>query len=392
MTFDIAALDFDDPTQLELKLSPTELNQVWHKNNFYSTSSRRWNAYLNQICLNAILPWIRDEYDPEAKILPNISALPSYWELINGTAVKVGGARLLLVPQQTIHLSELRVPQEWIDIPSWATDYYLAVQVNPDNGWVRIWGYATHQQLKNRGNYQASNRTYCLVEDDLIRDIDILWVARQLCPNEPTRAAIALLPTLPLQQAENLLQRLGNPEVRTPRLEVPFQLWGALLEHGGWRKRLYQKRLGMQEQWSVLQWLSGEVSQLASELSWERIELQPSLAGSKGETELVFEREVLSRQLVIADQQYNLRVVPQSNPEDRIWRFVLSNASPSGRIPGGFKLRLLTEDLQDFENNEDVATTAVDQLYIVVELALGEGIVWETEPIPENYDREILLF
>jgi len=26
------------------------------------------------------------------------------------------------------------VPQEWVDIPEWAADYYLAVQVNPDSG------------------------------------------------------------------------------------------------------------------------------------------------------------------------------------------------------------------------------------------------------------------
>jgi hypothetical protein len=62
------------------------------------------------------------------------------------------------------------------------------------------------------------------------------------------------------------------------------------------------------------------------------------------------------------------------------------------RIPSGFKLRLLTEDLQDFENNEDVATTAVDHLFVEVALEPGEGLVWEIEPMPENYDREILRF
>lgn len=61
-------------------------------------------------------------------------------------------------------------------------------------------------------------------------------------------------------------------------------------------------------------------------------------------------------------------------------------------IPGGFKLRLLTEDLQPFPNNEDVATTAVELLFVDVALQPGEGIVWEIEPLPENYDREILRF
>jgi len=43
---------------------------------------------------------------------------------------------------------------------------------------------------------------YCLDEDDLIDDLNILWVARQLCPQEPTKSAITALPTLPQEQAK----------------------------------------------------------------------------------------------------------------------------------------------------------------------------------------------
>ena len=64
------------------------------------------------------------------------------------------------------------------------------------------------------------------------------------------------------------------------------------------------------------------------------------------------------------------------------WRFELRNAAISAAIPGGFKLRLLTEDLQPFPNNEDVATTAVEQLYMEVALETGESIVWETRSPP----------
>jgi hypothetical protein len=62
-------------------------------------------------------------------------------------------------------------------------------------------------------------------------------------------------------------------------------------------------------------------------------------------------------------------------------------------IPSGFKLRLLTEDLQSFVGNELEAKTPVDQLCL--EVALGhnsEGLVWETEPNPEDFDYEILFF
>ncbi len=382
---------FADPTQLWLEVSQTDLANAWQQSQSFSTLSSCWNAYLNQSCLGTFLPWLRQEYAPEATAWPNSAALSSFWGVVNGTAITLGTTRLVLVPTEAIDLSELRVPQEWVDIPSWAADYYLAAQVNPDDGWVRIWGYTTHQQLKTSGSYDSGDRTYCLEADDLIENLNVLWVARQLSLEEPTKSEIALLSALSLAQTENLLQRLADPAIAVPRMAVPFEMWGALLEHGGWRQRLYEQRQGLPQQWSVLQWLQTGVSDLAQQVGWGRVELQPNFAGARGLEQTVIS-PVLSRHLVIAGQQYELRVLPQGNLGERIWRFELRNAALSDRIPGGFKLRLLTEDLQEFENNEDLATTAVNQLYIEVALQPGEGLVWEIEPLPENYDREILRF
>lgn len=394
MIFDDSTMALADPMQLWLELTPTDLNQAWEQSQTFSTPSNRWNAYLNRLCLAVILPWLQAEYELRVNTWPNEATLPSYWEFVNGTAITMDGVRLAIVPSQTIYLSELRVPQEWLDIPHWAADYYLAVQVNLDDRYLRIWGYTTHEQIKMRGKYEISDRTYSLDADDLIKDIDILWVARQLCPEEPTRANVAPLPALPQQRAENLLQRLGNPAIKTPRLEVDFVLWGALLEHGGWRKHLYELRLGKRQEWSVLQWLSLGISETAQHLGWMRIEPQLSSAHGrniKNETEPQPTSARLFRQLVIADREYKLRVLPQ-DVEGRIWGFELCNASLGDLIPVGFTLRLLTEDLQPFEGNEDIATIPSEQLYLEVELAPNEGIVWETEPLPENYDREILRF
>lgn len=391
MSFDFPVLASADPTQLWLEISPTTQSQTWQQSQSFSTPSSRWNAYLNQIALNTFLPWLQEEYAPQARAWPNEAAKASIWEMVSGTAIVWGTTRLVLLADETLDSSELRVPQEWVDIPDWAADYYLAVQVNPDDGWMRIWGYTTHQQLKSGGYYDASDRTYCLDGEDLIDDLNILWVARQLCPEEPTRSAITALPTLPQAQAENLLQRLGNSAITTPRLVVPFELWGALLAHGGWRQRLYERRQGLPEQWSILQWLQSGISDFAQQIGWERVAFQTSLVGARG-LEVAPGDAALSRQLVIAGQNYELRVLPQERSGQQTWRFELRNSSVGALIPGGFKLRLLTEDLQAFENNEDTAMTAQEQLYIEVAVEPGEGLVWELEPIPENYEREILRF
>ncbi|NET46215.1 DUF1822 family protein [Okeania sp. SIO2B3] len=63
-----------------------------------------------------------------------------------------------------------------------------------------------------------------------------------------------------------------------------------------------------------------------------------------------------------------------------------------GLIPAGFKLRLLTENGENFENNEAVSTHAVEKLYVDVILEPGEGLIWEIEPIPDDFSREILRF
>lgn len=386
MTFDPALLPTADAAHLWLELSETDITQAWQRSQSFSSNSACWNAYLNQICLTTVLSWLREEYDAGANVWLSAS-LPSIWEVVNGSAITLDKTRFVLVPTETIDLSQLRVPQEWVDIPGWAADYYLGVQVNPDEGFVRIWGYATSQQLKQKASYQAQDRTYCLDEDDLISDISVLWVARQLCPQELTRSQVAPLPSIPLAQAENLIARLGNPDVVNPRLAVPFELWGALLEHGGWRQRLYQSRMGYPEQWSILQWLQSGVSQAAQELGWGQAQWQ--LAAAKGATTPVV---FLSRDLAIAGQNYELRVIPQGDGDQRIWRFELRNAGEGDRIPGGFKLRLLSEDLQAFEGNEDVAIKAQEHLFVDVVLAPGEGVVWEVEPMPDNCDREILRF
>lgn len=390
MTANVALFTFASPTDLILEIPANVQNQAYLHSQSFSHPSSGYQAYLNELCLNVVLPWLQADFAPQAKVSPNINALASFWELVNGTAIVSDGIRFILVPSEAMDLSELRVPQEWVDISSFAGDYYLAVQVEPDEAYVRVWGYCSYEQLKNQGSYDASDRTYSLDATDIISDINVLTVARQLCPQESTQN-IAQLPTLPQEQAQNLISRLANPEVITPRLAIPFQLWGALIEHGGWRQSLYQRRLGLPEQWSVIQWLRMGVSQLAENIGWGSLNMQLSAAGARS-VEETQPQTILSRQLAIAGQTYELRILPQTEGESTIWRFELRNAAVGAAIPGGFKLRLLTEDLQSFPNNEDIAITAVEQLFVEVALEPGEGIVWEIEPKSENYDREILRF
>ncbi len=377
---------------LWLDISETEQTKYWQQSSTFSTANRRWMAYLNRLSLNAFLPWLRTEYAPDATPSPNMAALPSIWEVVNGTAISFGGIRLVLIPTEASDLSELRVPQEWVDIPSWSADYYLAVQVNLEESCIRIWGYTTHAQLKNAASYDEYDRAYCLDGEDLISNLSILWMARQLCSEETIRIETAPLPELSLAHTENLLQRLGNAAVISPRTAVPFTTWGALLEHGGWRQRLYEQRQGMQQQWSVAQWLQTGVSDFAQRFGWGSVELQPSFAGARGSAP-VAALPTLVRKITIAGQEYELRVQLKDNLENNIWRFELRSATRGEMIPTGVKFKLLTEDLQPFDGNQVQARMPVERLTLEVALGEpGEGLVWETEPTADDYQIEILYF
>jgi hypothetical protein len=378
-----------DIPHLHFTIPSNTLEQFWQpKAAAFSTPGSGWQAALNHAALQALLPWLRETFSPEMKLWIREAALPSVWELVTGFAVEDQQNRWVILPTAAIDFSELRVPQEWVDIPSWAGDYYLSVYVNPSEGVAEVLGYTTHKILKSKGEYDSSDRCYSLDESDLIADINVLQVTRDLGIQEELRQAIGALPMLPTSQAENLLTRLGDATVLRPRLAIPFELWGALISHGGWRQAIYQKRLGLAEAWSVPQWLQQGLSNLAQDWGWHRMELQPQLVSSGRGTERS-NRSILTRQLRIAGNVYELTISPKG---DGVWRFELQSGKFGGMVPGGFKLRLLTEDLSSFENNEDVAATAVEQLFLEVQVGAGDGLVWQTEPQPEGYEPEILRF
>jgi hypothetical protein len=381
-----------EPTAIYLTPSPAAWQAALPR---CSQAGRQWMAHLNQLCLQALLPWLQQDY-PQAIAWTTAANRVSYWEFVDGCAVQLPsvGLRLVIMPSTALDRSELRVPQEWVELPSWAGHGYLAAQADPDDGWIRLWGFTTHARLKQPQFYDPIDRSYALPAEQLITDLDVLWEAIELCPQELAQAALTPLPPLSPAQAEHLIARLSRPEVKLPQSELPFAQWGALLNHGGWRQQLYHRRVGLPEPWSVRQWLSSQLSPLAQQIGWERNTVS-AVAGARGVDEPGSSLR-LSRSLQIAGQPYQLHILPQGPAEAGVWRVELRrspDATPApALIPPGTKLRLLTEDLQPFANNEATATTATERLYIVVSLAPDEGLVWEVEPTPDYYEREILRF
>ena len=272
---ELIALDSD---HLWLEFSASEKEEAWQlAQKDCSNSSARYNAYLNRLCLKAILAWLQEEPDIQETPLvsPRSDRLPNIWEFVNGTAITLGNTRLVLIPNETDDLDEFCVPQEWVELPGWAGDYYLAVQVEPEDCWLRVWGYTTHQKLKEVGEYDRLTQMYSLEREDLIEDINVMLVARKSCPAE--KATIAPLPTLTSADAENLIERLGQPTSYSPRLDIPCEQWKALIANDNWRQRLYEKRCGKTQSLETTlvrlgQWLKKKEGIEAVKAGWQALD------------------------------------------------------------------------------------------------------------------------
>ncbi|KAM3092465.1 DUF1822 family protein [Phormidesmis sp. 146-12] len=249
------------PEPLLLDILPDIHTRVWQQSRSLPVPRDRWAVYLNLVCFQSTFQWLKEKYQHQAIKNLQSTCFPNIYALVNGSAIAFNNSRLILIPTEAIDHHEFRVPQEWIDIPSWAGDYYLAVEVDTDKQQLQIWGYTTHQILKSRGQYDADDRTYSLASKDLQQSLSVLGVMLQVA-TEPTRAEIDLLPKLLSTQSINLIQRLKSTAL--PRLAIPFMQWGALIEQEKCLEKLCQRQAAT---FNLSNWLHH-----LFEMDWQAIE------------------------------------------------------------------------------------------------------------------------
>lgn len=249
--FKLLELSTTYPDQVWLNISEKQQQQAWQRSQNHANAMTRCNAYLNELCLTAFIPWLEgwcqegQESDKSTRISTfSESYLPSLWEFINGTIINFGDVRLALIPTDSTDLDEVCVLQEWVDITSWRADYYLAVQINLDNpeaSWMRLWGYISYQNLQQRGIYEESDRAYYISGQHLTPDLTLMLLQPE--PVFPKDVQVESIASLTQETAERLLAQLSQSSVSAPRLAVPFEQWAAFVTNEKWRQDLYGRRL-----------------------------------------------------------------------------------------------------------------------------------------------------
>ncbi|QLE59819.1 DUF1822 family protein [Nostoc sp. TCL26-01] len=237
---DLIQMSFMDTEQLWLEISATDLEKAKLIAQKCSNTTAQINAQLNDLCLRAFISWLKEHLEDSPVVVSPTEDLLSIWEVVNGSAIAIGQTRVILIPSEATDTEEFSVPQEWVDIPSWMANYYLAVQIDLEQGWMRIWGYTTHRTLKTQGRYDPIYRTYSLNRDLMIDDLEVMWLAREICPDEI--APIAPISVLDAGTAQTLLTQLSQPSPYSPRLDIEFTEWAALMASDRLRQQLYQLR------------------------------------------------------------------------------------------------------------------------------------------------------
>jgi Protein of unknown function (DUF1822) len=263
------------PNSLEAKtvwLSIADLDLPTIAEHNYANATARNNAELNQICLQKTQAWL-SEIGIESTPTFSPAQMDSIWDVVTGCALTVGNRRLILIPSDKLDREELSVPQEWVDIPTWMGDYYLAVQIDLDDLTMNIWGYTSHRTLRETGTFDRIDRSYSISSDFLIGDLNILWMAQLLDLQEIT--TVPPIPSLNSDRSTSAIDRLSQPSPYSPRLDLDFNTWAAILSNNDLREHLHQRRLQVATlqtvntpRLSLTDWLRSEFSQ-ALEQGWQ---------------------------------------------------------------------------------------------------------------------------
>ncbi|NBD15041.1 MAG: DUF1822 family protein [Cyanobacteria bacterium] len=230
------------PDQLVLEFSPDQRDRAWEKTaDFkYQDATSRWRAFLNALSSDTMTDYFKSDSNFRNSRLdtyPHSKEFPHLWKLINGVAITLNQTRLIIIPSEEIEAEELRVHQEWVDLSEWIGNYYLAAHVDLENCFLRISGFATHEQLSNQGHYDPFDKTYSLEITALTEDLSAIWVSQELFAE--TRPQVDSLPELSSRDAANLIQLLEYERPNILRLAIPFYQWGALFTNQKWRYLIY---------------------------------------------------------------------------------------------------------------------------------------------------------
>jgi Protein of unknown function (DUF1822) len=322
----------------------------------HSNDTAHHTAQLNHICLQQTQTWLTEIGIASASTFTP-SQMESMWEVVNGCALTIDNRRIILIPSDQLDREELRVPQEWVDIPDWMGDYYLAIQIDPDTNSMNIWGYSSHRTLRETGSYNEIDRTYSIDSDFLITDLDILWIAQILDLQEIT--IVPPIPPLTLDQSQDLITQLSQPSRYSPRLQIDFPTWAAILSNHHLRQQLFDRRLQTAQLQSTTtapqqlqQWLQQEFNTALSQ-GWDIVNnilaREPSIVRSGADVSVKRAKLIDLQYQLPANNVVMLVSLHPQNSTDVTVNIQVQPTPDNPHLPPQLKLSYLTDSGEELQ-------------------------------------------
>ncbi len=194
---------------------------------------------LNQLCIDPVKRWIATNFDLTAQPtfpcwLDRQESFEFISKLVNGFVLQVGKDRIVFMPSDAIDLEEFEVPQEWVDLPNWAGSYYVPIRVDLEHQFLHLWGFISHQDLKERATCDQIFRNYHINQLEITTDLDLLQDNEDLLQISP-QTNVTHLARLSSTEAQDLIQQIHQRKSRlSPRLDLSFPIWGTILNEFEW--------------------------------------------------------------------------------------------------------------------------------------------------------------
>jgi len=265
---------------------------------------RQWRIYLHGLALQGFTQWLQDR-DPDLSLRTEQVSLrdPAYAHAIDAVCgLQVGELRLCLLTSGTLVDSLVSLPKAAVDLPDWAAQLFVWIEVDEHQGAVRVAGVLRRDQLLRRLDRlgQPSEWEYDIPLSwfELDNNQLLLYLRCLQATALPMTTAAVELTANHQARLQQLLPQLQQADV-LPEVRLPWSLGAALLSHPQWTHWLYQVQRGQSPAWpqpprsqawpqGVINtglWLRQQLDPLAQSLAWTLLP-PPQLASAMRTTTL----------------------------------------------------------------------------------------------------------
>lgn len=254
-------------SQVAVAINPQFLTKVQSEAEAKMPNATAQHNYIfNSLCLDAVKNWLEANITEEDEeiVIPDIDYLEASWSAVTGTAIALDSMKIAVIPQDTSDIAGISIPREWVDIPQWTPDYYIAAQVDLERKTIWLWGYAHSSTVRKEGNLDRTHQHYNLPLEKMSIDLELFGITHQLLQSPQPNTQDSSTPRkIDKQEA---LKKLSEPSPFSPRLNLPFEDWSALIGDRQWCQELYKQRCPKARSQSsssvtkLLHWLKSEVS------------------------------------------------------------------------------------------------------------------------------------